>query len=53
MIRYLYSIFLFCTVFLATGTVHAQVEDLPKNAKIDLVPEEENLNVFQQWLRWI
>ena len=52
MIRYFYLLVMFCTVSFASGTVYAQVKDLPKNAKIDLVPDEENLNVFQQWLKW-
>jgi len=45
--RYFYSIVLLSIISCATGTVYAQV-----NARYDLVPEEENLNVFQQWLKW-
>ena len=36
----------------APARVHAQAKVPPVNSNIDLVPEEENLNVFQQWIKW-
>jgi cephalosporin-C deacetylase-like acetyl esterase len=44
---YLILLFLITTVEL----VHSQ-KLLPKNVSTDLPADEENLNVFQQWLRW-
>ena len=49
--KYLYFLLLFCITF-TTGNIYSQEKPTPKNVKVDLVPEPENLNVFQQWLRW-
>ncbi len=40
------------SIFIRTGTLHSQLKPLPVNAGIALPPDEENLNVFQQWIRW-
>jgi dienelactone hydrolase len=46
-----YLFFLF--VFLFTSlNLKAQLKETSVNAKIALPVDEENLNVFQQWLRW-
>ena len=42
---------LFCIDFLQSK-LNAQVKPLPVNGGISLPPDEENLNVFQQWIRW-
>lgn len=49
--KYSYLILIFFAG-ITTGILHAQVEAGPKNVSIALVPDEENLDVFQQWLRW-
>jgi cephalosporin-C deacetylase-like acetyl esterase len=49
--KYFYLLFLFCLTF-TTETLHSQVNALPKNLNIALPPDEENLNVFQQWIKW-
>ncbi len=41
---------LFCSLY--SANLQAQSKDLRVNAGIALPPDEENLNVFQQWLRW-
>jgi cephalosporin-C deacetylase-like acetyl esterase len=48
--KFLLIIF-FCIAFIAIE-LNAQVKSLPINAGIALPPDEENLNVFQQWIRW-
>ena len=50
-VNWLYLIVFFFITFTA-GTLHGQVKESSKNVGIDLAPDEENLNVFQQWLRW-
>jgi cephalosporin-C deacetylase-like acetyl esterase len=40
-----------CLTF-STKTLQAQAKNLKTNSTIDLPPDEENLNVFQQWIRW-
>jgi cephalosporin-C deacetylase-like acetyl esterase len=50
-IYYIFFIFL-CIVTCTTARVHAQAKVSLVNSNIDLIPEEENLNVFQQWIRW-
>ncbi len=42
-----FLIYFFC-VIIATGNINGQLI----NAKVDLKPDPEDLNVFQQWLRW-
>ena len=49
--KYFYLSFILCLTF-ATKTLNAQVKPLPVNADITLSPDEENLNVFQQWIKW-
>ena len=39
-------------VALTAGALHAQDKAEQRNASVALVPDEENLNVFQQWIRW-
>ena len=51
MIKYLYAVLLFCISF-TTGNIYSQAKISPKNVKIERTPDEENLDVFQQWLRW-
>jgi cephalosporin-C deacetylase-like acetyl esterase len=46
-----YFIFLFCLILYAEN-LSAQSNASQKNVSISLAPEEENLNVFQQWIRW-
>jgi cephalosporin-C deacetylase-like acetyl esterase len=36
----------------AEGVIFSQVKSGQKNTGIALAPDEENLNVFQQWIRW-
>jgi hypothetical protein len=50
--NYLKVVLLF-TLFLVAESLSAQSKSAPVNAKVDRKPvEEENLNVFQQWIRW-
>jgi len=49
--KYLMFSMLFCAA-LAVQTLNIQVKSQPVNASIALPPDEENLDVFQQWLRW-
>ena len=49
--KHFYLIILFC-FSLAVGKLDAQEKPAQKNASILLAPDEENLNVFQQWIRW-
>ena len=47
--------FLFVLLFpmvSTTSVLHAQENSSSNNAIISLPPEEENLNVFQDWIRW-
>jgi cephalosporin-C deacetylase-like acetyl esterase len=48
---YIFFIFL-CILASAQARVHAQEKVSKVNSNIDLIPEEENLNVFQQWIKW-
>lgn len=50
-VNWLYLIVFFFITF-TSGALHGQVKESSKNVGIDLAPDEENLNVFQQWLRW-
>ncbi len=43
--------FLFCMFFMADNLC-AQTEPAPRNANPSPDQEEENLNVFHQWIRW-
>jgi len=46
-------IVLLFALFLATASLSAQPKAAPVNSKVDRKPvEEENLNVFQDWIRW-
>jgi len=48
-----FRIVLLFTLFLAASSLSAQIKSTPVNAKVDLKPvEPENLNVFQDWIRW-
>ena len=49
-----YFIILSCIINInyTTATIYAQVKTTPKNVRIDLPPDPENLDVFQQWIRW-
>ena len=49
--QYFYLFFIFCTTFV-TWTLNAQVEPPTVNSGIALPRDEENLNVFQQWIKW-
>jgi cephalosporin-C deacetylase-like acetyl esterase len=46
-----YLILLFC-ITLLPAKLTGQGKELQTNVKIALVPDQENLNVFQQWLKW-
>ena len=46
-----YLILLFFLIFI-TGYLNGQLNNSPKNTNVDLKPDPEDLNVFQQWLRW-
>jgi cephalosporin-C deacetylase-like acetyl esterase len=48
---YIFFIFL-CIMASAPAGAHAQVKVAQVNSNIDLKSEEENLNVFQQWIKW-
>jgi len=51
-VNYFKAILLF-TLFLAAGSLSAQSKSTPVNSKVDQKPvEAENLNVFQDWIRW-
>ncbi len=47
-----YYLIIYFLVIFTTATLHGQVQETSKNVGIDLAPDEENLDVFQQWLRW-
>ncbi len=49
--KYAYLLAFICLV-ITTENLQAQAKELTVNAKIALPPDEENLNVFQQWIRW-
>ncbi len=49
--KYIYLFLLFC-FFPGGESLKAQVKKPAVNAVISLPPDEENLNVFQQWIRW-
>ena len=49
--KYFYLILPVC-LFLEVENIYTQSKSLPINVNISLAPEEENLNVFQQWIRW-
>ena len=49
--NWFYLVIFFC-VCVAGVAVHGQVIDSSRNVFINLAPDEENLDVFQQWLRW-
>ena len=49
--NWFYLIIFFFVTFTA-GALHGQVNESSKNVGIKLAPDEENLNVFQQWLKW-
>jgi dienelactone hydrolase len=48
---YIFSILLFLITY-TSGRVYSQAKVSKVNSNIDLIPEEENLNVFQQWIKW-
>jgi cephalosporin-C deacetylase-like acetyl esterase len=43
---------LFFCIASFTFLIEAQQKDGGKNSSVDLVPDKENLDVFQQWVRW-
>src|SRR5258706_13193765 len=49
--KYVYFI-LFFLIFLTTSGLYAQIELLTKRVQKADVPEEENLNVFHDWITW-
>ena len=49
--KYVYYILFLC-MFLSTPAVYGQIELLTKVVKKADVPEEENLNVFHDWITW-
>jgi hypothetical protein len=49
--KYVYFI-LFLLMFLTTSGLYAQIDLLTKKVKKADVPEEENLNVFHDWITW-
>ena len=49
---HVYLILLLC-MFLTTGVLYAQSDSTTNKVKVDSPKkEEENLNVFQQWIKW-
>jgi len=48
--RKVFYLILFIIAYSAEITYSQQIT--PKNIRIDLPPDEENLNVFQQWIKW-
>jgi cephalosporin-C deacetylase-like acetyl esterase len=48
----IYLLYFFFTIIFPTVILNAQVKHLPVNAEISPPRDEENLNVFQQWIRW-
>ena len=49
--KYISFLFIFCITF-ATTALNGQLKSLPVNTNISLPPDAENLDVFQQWIRW-
>ena len=49
--RILCPVLVMCMLFMAANHL-AQSNPTPKNANPSLDREEENLNVFDQWIRW-
>ncbi len=49
--KYSILVFLLCNI-ITTIPLHSQVKTPPVNLSVALQPDEENLNVFQQWIRW-
>lgn len=49
--KHFFSILLFCITISYVAT-NAQEKVVQKNLSIALPPDEENLSVFQQWIRW-
>lgn len=50
--KHLYLISFVCFSLLLPVTLVVQVKGQKINARIDLPPDPENLDVFQQWIRW-
>jgi dienelactone hydrolase len=48
----LFFFFVIICLTFSTKSLQAQAQKLQTNSSIDLPPDEENLNVFQQWIRW-
>lgn len=46
------SVFFLIVCYFTSANLQAQLKETRVNAGIALPPDEENLNVFQQWLRW-
>lgn len=49
--KYFSVLFLFC-ILTYGGIINAQQKDTPMNAVALLAPDKENLDVFQQWVKW-
>ncbi len=47
-----FYLIVFLLITFTAGALHGQVKESSTNAGIALPPDEENLNVFQQWLKW-
>jgi len=49
--KYLYAVWICCMLF-TSEILYAQSKPAPRHVDLTLKQEEENLNVFQQWIRW-
>src|SRR5687767_7183397 len=49
--KYFYAVLL-CSMLFTVEAVYSQTKPALKHVDLKLKPEEENLNVFQQWNRW-
>jgi cephalosporin-C deacetylase-like acetyl esterase len=47
-----YFLLLLCSLFFANELLYAQSKPVQRNVNASLAPEEENLNVFQDWIHW-
>ena len=45
-------LFLIFLIWIPACILDAQTKLPPKNIRADIPPDAEDLNVFQQWLRW-
>ena len=52
MIKKYHSVIVLLSLLIFEGLVYSQEKNLQINTFIDPAPDEENLDVFQQWVKW-